>query len=190
MRNSNPFIDIFLILIGLVFIGFNFYKDKVSSTSDLIEINGTVQNYSFDKNINIRSTTYNYFIYLKEYSCGFQISADHVDLFDENKFKISVKQGDSLNIYISKYDFALIGSIEKALVFGLDSKSNEFLNPEYVITKYNSKTQIVFGFIFIITGMILLYLDLKRRKRRSLEKEKKCNEKFPNFASIKKRFYL
>jgi hypothetical protein len=176
MRNSNPFIDIFIILVGLFFIGYDFYKDKVRSTSDLIEINGTVQNYSFDKNISIRSTTYSYFIYLKEYSCGFQISADFVDLFDKTKFKLSVKQGDSLKILISKYDFAEIASIEKAPAFGIDSKTNEFLNPENVITEYNRKTVIVFGFVFIAAGMIFLYLDLKRRKRRNLEREKNNRE--------------
>ena len=172
MRNSNPFLDIFIILVGLFFIGHDLYKDKVSSTSDLKEINGTIQNYSFIENRGLKNHTYSYYIYLNEYLTGFQISADFVDWFDKAKFEKTVKQGDSLRVFISKYDYAKIGSIEKAFAFGIDSKTKEFLNPDNVIREYNSETALVFGLVFITAGMILLYFDVKRRKKRKLETEK------------------
>ncbi len=172
MRNSNPFLDIFIILIGFFFIGHNLYKDKISSTSDLKEINGTIQNYSFVENRGLRNHTYSYYIYLNEFVNGFQITADFVDWFDKSKFEQSVKQGDSVKIIVSKYDYAKIGSIEKAIAFGIDSKTKEFLSPENVIREYNSKTTFYFGFVFVTAGMILLYFDIKRRKKRKIENKK------------------
>jgi hypothetical protein len=136
MRNTNPIMDIFFILVGLIFIGFYLIKDKITSTSDLVEINGTVLSYSFDKDISIRSTTYNYFIYLKKYSPGFQISADFANYFDKTKFEQSIKNGDSLKIFISKYDMTKINAIEKVLTFGISTKTNDYLNPKNVINKY------------------------------------------------------
>ena len=173
MRNSNPFLDIFIVFVGLFFIGHDLYKDKVNSTSDLKEINGTIQNYSFVENRGLKNHTYNYYIYLNEYLNGFQISADFVDWFDRTKFEQSLKQGDSLKVFISKYDYAKIGSIEKAVAFGIYSPTNEFMNTENVIREYNSETVFVFGLVFIATGMILLYFDIKRRKKAKLEKVKR-----------------
>jgi hypothetical protein len=82
MRNSNPFIDVFIIAVGLFYIGFNLYKDKINSTSDLKEIRGTVQYYSFIEDQGARTHTYSYYIYLNEYLKPFQITADMADKFD------------------------------------------------------------------------------------------------------------
>lgn len=170
MRESNPFLDIFLMLIGLVSVGFYLCKDKISSPSDLAEINGTLRNYSFVEHRNFRSHTYEYYIYLNEYSTGFQIGANHVDWFDRVKFEQSEKQGDSLKIFISKYDYSRIGSNEGAIALGISSKAREFLNAEKGIRIHNSKTPLVFGLVFLIAGMILLYLDIKRRKKWKLQR--------------------
>ena len=172
MRNSNPFLDIFIILVGLFFIGHDMYKDKVSSTSDVKEINGTVRNYSFVENRGLKNHTYSYYIYLNEYVNSFQVTADFVDWFDKTKFEQSVKQGDSLKIFISRYDYTKIGSIDKAVAFGIYSQTKEFMNTKNVIREYNSETVFVFGLVFIFAGMTLLYFDIKRRKKRKLEKEK------------------
>ncbi len=171
MRNTNPIMDIFFILVGLIFIGFYLIKDKITSTSDLVEINGTVLSYSFDKDISIRSTTYNYFIYLKKYSPGFQISADFANYFDKTKFEQSIKNGDSLKIFISKYDMTKINAIEKVLTFGISTKTNDYLNPKNVINKYNSITILIFGILFTSVSTLFLYFDIKRRKKIKLEKE-------------------
>jgi hypothetical protein len=73
---------------------------------------------------------------LKKYSPGFQISADFANYFDKTKFEQSIKNGDSLKIFISKYDMTKINAIEKVLTFGISTKTNDYLNPKNVINKY------------------------------------------------------
>jgi len=171
MRNSTPFLDIIIIATGLFFIGFNLHKDKVKSTSDLKEVKGTVQYYSFIEDKEGRSHTYDYYIYLNEYLKPFQIIADYADWFDKLKFEQTVKQGDSLKILISKFDYNKIGSREKAIAFGIENDKKEFLNAEIAISKYNDGS-IIFGFVFVLVGLILLYFDIKRRKKKKNEEEK------------------
>ena len=174
MRNSNPFLDIIIIAVGIFYIGFNLYKDKVNSISDLKEIRGTVQNYSFIEDKGYRNDTYSYYIYLNEYLKPFQITADMVGKFDIAKFENTIKRGDSLRILISKNDYFKIGSTEKAVTFGIENDKKEFLNAEVAISSYNN-TSIIFGFVFIIVGSILLYLDIKRRKKKKI-KEKRAGQ--------------
>ena len=169
MRNSNPFIDIIIVAAGLFFIGLNLNKDKVNSTSDLKEIKGTVQYYSFIEEKEGRNHTYSYYIYLNEYIKPFQITADIVDWFDKVKFEHSVKQGDSLKMLISKYEYTKIGSREKAIVFGIENDKKEFLNAEIAIREYNSNVTVFFGFAFVTVGLILFYKDIKRRKKKKIE---------------------
>jgi len=166
MRKTNPFIDIFIILVGLFFLGHYFYKDKITSISDLKEIKGTVQNYSFEEDRGGRSTTYSYYIYLNEYLIGFQISAKFIDWFYKAKFENTIKQGDSLKILIPRRDYIKIGTREKSMAFGIESKTKDFLDPKIAIREYNSKTTLFFSFAFCIFGSILLYFDIKRKKVR------------------------
>ena len=172
MRNSNPFIDITIIAAGLFYIVFNLYKDKVNSTSHLKEIRGTIQYYSFEEDKGYRSHTYSYYIYLNEYLKPFQITADFVDWFDKAKFEHTIKKGDSLKILISKYDYNKIGSREKAIIFGIENNKKEFLNPDITVRQYNSNSASIFEFAFVVVGLILLYLDIKRRKKKKIEEEK------------------
>jgi hypothetical protein len=87
------------------------------------------------------------------------------------KFENTVKQGDSLKILISNYDYYKIGSREKATTFGIENDKIEFLNAKIAIRNYNSGS-ILFGIAFIIVGLILLYLDIKRRTKKKIEEDK------------------
>jgi len=171
MRNSNPFYDIIFIAVGIFYIGFNLYKDKVNSISDLKEIRGTLYYYSFTEDKGYRNHTYSYYIYLNEYLKPFQITADMAGKFDRVKFENTIKKGDSLKMLISKNDYYKIGSREKTVTFGIENDKKEFLNAEVAISSYNSES-IIFGFVFIIVGSILLYLDIKRRKKKKIEEER------------------
>jgi len=44
------------------------------------------------------------------------------------------------------------------------------LNAEVAISSYNNAS-IVFGFVFIFLGSILLYLDIKRKMKKKIEME-------------------
>jgi len=172
MRKSNPFIDIIIIVVGLFLIGHYFYKDEVNSISDLKEITGTLHNYSFEEDSNIRHHTYSYYFFLNEYYNSFQINAEFVELFDRLRFESYLRQGDSLKILISKSDYNKFGTREKAFAFGIKSKTREFLNPELAIKDYNSKLLLIYGFGSVIFGLTLLYFDIKRRMKKKMEEEK------------------
>jgi len=70
---------------------------------------------------------------------------------------------------ISKYEYTKIGSREKAIVFGIENDKKEFLNAEIAIREYNSNITVFFGFAFVTVGLILLYKDIKRRKKKKIE---------------------
>ena len=53
-------------------------------------------------------------------------------------------------------------------MFGIEKDKKEFLNAEVAKSSYNNAS-IIFGFVFISVGLILVYLDIKRRKEKKIE---------------------
>jgi len=156
MKNNSPFLDYSIIVIGLIFVCQYFYKDKVCSMSDLVEIAGSVNNYSFQEIRGIKTHTYNYYINLNEYSNRFQISADLADWFNKSYFEERVRKGDSISIKIANTDYKKINSPDKIFIFGIKDTQGIYMNAEQSIKDYNSKATLYFGLIFIISGFILL----------------------------------
>lgn len=174
MRRTNPFIDFILIAVGLFFIGDYLFKDKINSIADLQEVNGTVQDYSFVENRGFRSHTYNYYIFLNEYPNRFQIVADFIPDFNKANFEYSVRKGDFLKILIAKNEN---GQNQDIRLFGIKNRTTEFLSPENAIIDYNSKTILILGIVLSIVGLILLYYDINKRKKkhRNVNKYKQSN---------------
>jgi len=150
---------IFCVIIGFVFLGFFLTKDKVDSKSDLVEINGTLQNFSFTEHNGYKSHTYSYFIYLREYNSKFQIIADFIDYFNKDYFERALKPGDRIRIAISHRDYNEINIQEKINLFGISDNRNTYLDYNDTIQQYNSKLLIYGGLIFILVGLIIFYYN-------------------------------
>jgi len=166
MKNKNLFISIILIFSGLFFISHYFLKDKVNSKLDLMEINGRLYDYSFKENRGIRNHTFDYNIYLSEYSTRFQISADLVDGFNRIHFEQTVKTGDSLRILISQNDYKKISSKESTTVFGIENHNGIYMEAENSIRVFNSTFTLYGGLAFIIAGILLIQKNKRKSKNK------------------------
>jgi len=166
IKSKNLFINIILIVTGLLFISHYFLKDKVDSKLDLVEINGKLYDYSFEEYRGIKSHTYDYNICLNEYSTRFQISADLVDWFNKTYFEQTVKIGDSLRILISQNDYKKIRSKESVTVFGIENHNGIYMEADNSIREYNSSLTLYGGLAFIIAGILLIQKDKRKSKNK------------------------
>lgn len=162
MKNNSKFIDYLLIIAGLIFVVFYISKDKVNSLTDLIDVQGVVNNYSFEEYHGSRSHTYSYYIYLNEYQNNFQICAEFVDRFSRSSFEGNVKIGDTLKIKIAKTDSKELGHQSKIIIFGIENANGVYMNADQTIKDYNSITLLIFGLGFMITGLALLRFDKRK----------------------------
>jgi len=157
------FISTALILVGLFFSGFYLFKDNVKTKSDLIEINAELQKFSFIR-YGIRNDHYSYNLYFNGYQNRFQIIADFVDFFNKDSFEKSVKNGDTLRIYISDYDFKNIRDQNKVKLFGIYKKETTYLDYKDSINKYKSCGPFIGGLLFIIIGALIFYYNKGKLK--------------------------
>jgi len=166
---------IIFIIVGLFFLGHFVFKDKVTSKSNLIDINATLRSYSFKEHKGLKYKTFVYFLYLDKYQNSFQIIADFIEYFDERYFERSVKIGDTLRICISQNDFNNINNQDKIKIFGIYKNGETYLDCDNTIKDYNSKSILYGGLIFIIVGLIIYYFNkskLKEEKNKILFTEK------------------
>ena len=145
------------IILGIFLLGFFLTRDKVESKSDLIEVNGTLQDYSFTKRYENKHNSYYYYIYLREYNTAFKIIADFVDDFKIYTFKRNLKPGDRIKIAITRTDFNQINNQETIKLFGISDNENTYLDYNDAIEEYNSNVLVYFSILFILMGIVTFY---------------------------------
>jgi hypothetical protein len=162
-KDRKLFVSTILILVGLFFCGFYLFRDKVRTKSDLIEINAKLRHFSFQR-YGIRNDHYSYYLYFAEYGNRFQIIADFISFFNKDYFEKTVKNGDSLRIYISSYNFNNIRNQTKVKLFGIYGRETTYLDCQDSIDEYKSYGPLIGGLIFIIAGGLIFYYNRNKLK--------------------------
>jgi hypothetical protein len=152
----------FMIIVGFLFLGWYFLKDKVKSKSDIVEIRGSLRDYSFAENEGLRNHTFSYFLYFNNYNNRFQISADIIDYFNKKYFEKTIKRGDTLKVCISQKDFKKLNKQGKLNLFGIYDNQTTYLDCNNVIYLYNSTLTLYSGLIFILVGLVLYYVNKEK----------------------------
>ena len=155
------------IILGVFLLGFFLTRDKVESKSDLIEVNGTLQDYSFTKRYENKHNSYSYYIFFREYNSTFQIIADFIDDFKIYTFKRTLKPGDRIKIAISRADYSEINNQERIKLFGISDNENTYLDFNDAIEEYNSNVLVYFSILFILMGIVTFY----KQREKFIKKE-------------------
>jgi len=158
---------VFISFLGLFFIGYYIFKVNVNSTKDLIEIKGTLKDYSFQDGSGIRNHTHSYYIHLDNYKNSFKIPADFFECFYKEYFERDARIGDSIILKISQAATEKINTGKDIFLFSIKYKGSEYLVEKLTIVKYNSALPLYFGLAFFILGVILWYRE-KRKKEEKL----------------------
>jgi hypothetical protein len=154
----------FSVLAGCWFLYITITKNKVTSSSDLLSISGTMSRYSF---IDGEKGTKRYYILLNEYPQTFQIPAEFLSFFAKEKFESDMQKGQELSLRISKFDEKKLGEpYSYIFIYELNKGSSSFLNSELTIKQENSYLFYYWGTGFIIAGLGF-YLFKKRQLRRN-----------------------
>lgn len=153
-----------IVIIGILSLCYYIFKDNIKTKSDLVAVNSTLFDYTFTEDRGFKHHTYSYYIHLNGFSNNFQITADMVCYFEKAAFENNIKAGDSLKIFVSKYDFFNIHNEERVPAFGIYSKNSSYMNCERAIKVYNSRLNLYGGSIFILAGIIMFYFYRKKKK--------------------------
>lgn len=152
----------FSVLIGLWLFVSAIITQKVSSASDLINIDGTLSKYSF---IDGNRGTKKYYIWLTQYKATFQIPADFLNYFEKNQFENFFAEGQILFIGIAKSDQNKLGnSKHRVRIYDLHNNSLSFLKSSLTIKQENNVLQYLVGPLFILAG-ICFYFYRHRKLR-------------------------
>jgi hypothetical protein len=130
-----------------IFLFYEEYKaPTVENQDDLINIEGRIQNYTFQDKQGARGMKYEYYIFLKDFPCRFQIKADYLQLFNKTKFVENVKIGDSLKVSIPKEIENQIWRNQDVFVLSVSSEDQKFLEEKGTIKKENKNFNVLAGF--------------------------------------------
>lgn len=153
---------IFCILIAFGLFYMYFEKPNLKSKEDLKSISGILEGYTFLDNQGWRSDGKNYTFKFKEFKNDFQISANHINLFDKLRFEKTVFIGQNLSIEILKEQNDLLNNRdEKVLAIRIWDSNNEYLNPRDVILREQGPMELIGGFMFITFGFLAYIIKRK-----------------------------
>lgn len=151
------------ILVGLFFLYHQTTRPTLSSNDDLLNLTGNISNYSFKiGGPSARATSKQYYIWLDNYPCTFQIKADFLSFFRQTLFENEIKRDNKLHITIPKVLKDKLNDRETNIfILSASNSSTNFLSLEDTIPKENDNFDIYAGTLFILAGVV--YYILKSR---------------------------
>ncbi|WP_164721411.1 hypothetical protein [Maribacter sp. MJ134] len=153
---------IFCLLFAVGCFYMHFDKPKLNSKTDLINVTGIVQNYSFIDNSGWRSDGKRYIFKFMDYENDFQISANHINLFDKSRFEQIVNSGHKLSIEILKEQRELLNEQnERILAISISDSKNDYLKSRDVILREQGPSSMIAGFGFIVAGFLAYIVKRK-----------------------------
>lgn len=147
-----------LTVVGIYFIVEHSISERPMSTSDLVDLEGTISHYSFEDNTGSRGAGRQYYIYLNEYPTTFQIKADYLRFFDKSAFENNFITGQGFKGSIYKNQEHLIGTEETIFLTSLSVHTVEYLSKTEAIGQEanmaESNSSYYLGIFCIILGIL------------------------------------
>ncbi len=151
---DNYFVTVAAIAVGLLFFYHEFTRPNLTSKNDVLYIEGQVSDYSFKRIPGFRSSSEQYYIWLDEYPCTFQIKADFISFFYKTLFENDIKEGDKVKLTIPKeYENHLFDRTRYIFILSASKKSANYLSIEKTLPKENDHFDIYAGIFFILGGI-------------------------------------
>jgi len=135
-------------------------KESILDSKDVIEIHGTLNEYSFEKVPGYKHLLQQYYISLNEYECTFQIKADFIPFFDKHQFIMDLWKGLPLEVSIPKSSLDKLKKNEKPIcVMSIRTSKNEYLSLNQTIEKHGSNLDIYAGICFLLVGVLIIAIQ-------------------------------
>ncbi|ADR21935.1 hypothetical protein MATR_04310 [Marivirga tractuosa] len=156
--------SLFLIGLGIYFIVEHEIRERPQSTEDLIDLHGTITDYSFKDNTGWRGNGRQYYIYLDGYPTKFQVKADYLRFFNKQQFEYNFKRDSRVKLSIPRYQESLVGTDENVFLTSISVNGFEFLSKDETIsreiTMATSNSDYILGGVSIVIGiLIFLFYD-------------------------------
>ena len=153
---------IFCLFFALLLFYMHFDKPQLKSNADLTIITGEFDSYSFLHDVGWRGGGKRYTFKLRNYVNDFQISANHLDLFNKIGFQGKVNSGHGLEIGIMKEQQELLNlPNERVLAISIKDSEKEYLNSTKVILKEQGPAELIAGVGFVIAGFLVFVVNYK-----------------------------
>ena len=159
-------LSISLFIVGVLVFVFEFTKPSINSDADLINIEGTLSHYSFEQYFELKNEKTEYYLWLNEYPCKFQISADFEPFFYKSGFENEINPGDKISILIplvSQID--LSNSQETVRLFSINKYSTNYLNKNDALKAYNSHMLKLLGLIALVISLVSFFIKRKNYRQ-------------------------
>jgi hypothetical protein len=149
--------------IGLFFFIHQFERPNLKTADKIITLEGNVTNFSFNHKAGYKANLKQYYIWLDNYPCTFQIKADFLSYFYQSRFESEIKPGDKIKLSIPKeFENQLRIRDKNVFIFSISKDSTDYLSLNETVSKENSNFDIYAGIFFVIFGGA--YYVLKKRK--------------------------
>jgi len=151
------------IAVGIFFLYHQTTRPTLSSKDDILNIAGSVTNYSFKiGGPSARATSKQYYIWLDNYPCTVQIKADFLPFFRQTLFENEIRKGKELQLTIPKeFESQLYNREKNIFILSANHNSTNYLSVNDTIPKENDNFDIYAGLLFISVGIV--YYILKSR---------------------------
>ena len=150
------------IAIGLAILYHHFQRADLKTPDKILHIEGRVSQYSFQQKPGHRATLKQYYIWLDNYPCTFQIKADFLPFFNQTQFESEIKNGDNLQLTIPKeLEDQLADRGTHIFIFSASKTSTNYLSLADTIPKENSNFDIYAGLFFFAGGIVYYILKSK-----------------------------
>ena len=147
------------VVVGLFMFSHQYERPNLKSLDKILQIKGKVDKFSFLHKQGYRATLTQYYIWLDNYPCTFQIKADFTSFFDQKGFENDIKIGDIVNLTIPKeFESQLYEREKHVFIFSASKNSKIFLSLTDTIPKENDNFDIYAGLFFIMGGIVLYSL--------------------------------
>lgn len=156
------FVTVLTVAIALFMLYHQFERPNLNTPDKILHLQGQVDEYSFQRKPGYRATLKQYYIWLDNYPCTFQIKADFLSFFNQTGFESEIRTGDKLNLTIPKeLESQLYERGTHVFILSASKNSTNYLSLKDTIPKENDNFDIYVGLFFMAGGVV--YYILKSR---------------------------
>jgi hypothetical protein len=156
-------VTIATISIGILFFVHQFEKPNLKTKDDIMFLEGNVADFSFEIKSSYKASLNQYYIWLNNYPCTFQIKADFLPYFFQSRFEDEIKKGDKIRVAIPRdFENKLLKNDEFIFILSASKDYIDYLNLNETLEKENDNFDIYAGLLFSMFG--IGYYLFKRKK--------------------------
>ena len=135
----------------------------MKTKDDITFLEGNVADFSFEIKSGYKSSLKQYYIWLDNYPCTFQIKADFLPYFFQSRFEDEIKKGDKIRVAIPKdFENQIWERNKNIFILSASKDYIDYLNINETLEKENDNFDIYAGLLFAMFGVSYYFLKKKK----------------------------